>query len=283
MFTIIGFSIRMLLGLLFNKWNMDDHHNDVHEQNHPHEHENNSNNHGNMGNDLKEHFDGAMGTFKEMQHPGKFDLKKEFMNAIEILKLNEKKMEEVANNKSATVPALIFIAVGIIAMNLGMYFMWPGWLRPEMSYLLISVVYNLVGAIVGIFAIDFVANQFFKGKGNFGQLLRVMGYTYISMIPYILVAVVPTLTSIIGIVVGIWMLVVFFRMMGVIKKLSALNTLFTILIVGIALGIVMTIIARVFGLGYGFGLGSAGYGYGGYEPEIDSISDAMDALKNLGY
>lgn len=262
----------------------DQHHNNAHEQNHSHEHENNSNNQSNMKDDFKEHLDGAMGTFKEMKNPGKFCIKTEFMNAIEILKLNEKKMQEVATSKTAAIAALLFILAGIVAMSLGQYFMFS-WLRPSVGYLLLSMAYNLVGVIVGIFAINFVANQFFKGKGNFGQLFKVMGYAYIAVIPFVLVAVSPVLMSILSLVVGIWMIVVSFKTMAVIKKTNVLNTIFTFLIVGVAFAIISTVIVRVFGLGYGFGVGSyGGYGgYGGYDTEIDSVSDALDALRDLGY
>lgn len=261
---------------------MDDQlHNNMHEQNETHRdsshNEQKSTNQHGMKNDFKEHLDGAMGTFKEIKNPGKFDVKKEFMNAIEILKLNEKKMQEIATRKTTATSALLFILVGIVAMTIGQYFMFGSWYRPSMGSVIISMVIQLVGVIVGIFAIDFVATQFFKGKGNFGQLFRVFGYSYILMIPYILLPLAPGLMSVISLVAGIWMLVVMFKAMGVIKKLNAMHTIFTLLIVGVAFAIVMSIMMSVFGIGYGLGVG----GYGGYGAEIDSVSDALDAWRDL--
>ncbi|MBU1446316.1 YIP1 family protein [Patescibacteria group bacterium] len=249
-----------------------------HEQNHAHENENNSNNNASMKNDFKEHLDGAMGTFNEIKNPGKFCVKTEFMNAIEILKLNEKKMQEIATRKTTATAALLFILIGVVAMGLGTQFMLPGWLRPSMGYMLISMLFNLVMVIVGIFALDFVANQFFKGKGDFGQLFRVFGYSYILMIPYILLPVAPGLYSIIGAVAGIWMLVVMFKTMGLIKKLNVVHTIFSLLIVGVALGIVMTIFMNVFGIGYGFGIGG-----GSAVAEINDWTDALNALGDINY
>ena len=67
-----------------------------------------------MQDELKEHFDGAMSTLKEIKDPGKFDFKKEFMNAIEILKLNEKKMTEIATRKTTATAAFLFALLGIM-------------------------------------------------------------------------------------------------------------------------------------------------------------------------
>jgi hypothetical protein len=224
----------------------------------------------NMQGEFKEHLDGAMDTLKEIKNPGKFDFKKEFMNAIEILKLNEKTMHEISTRKTTATAAFLFILMGVVATSLGTYFMFPSAWRPSVTYLLISMVVSLVAAFVAIFAIDFVASKFFKGKGNFGQLFRVMGYAYVVMIPYILIAVAPGLMSIIGLVAGVWMIVVTFKAIAVVKKLNPTHIIFTLLIVGVALFVIYSV------LGY-FGIG--GYGYGvSAGSEINSLNEALEAL-----
>jgi len=220
--------------------------------------------------EFKKHLDGAASTFKDIQNPGKFDFKAEFMNAIEILKLNEKKITEVATRKTTATAALLFILIGMVSVSLGMYLMVPSVWRPSLMYLLFSMVYSLVAMILVIFATDFVGSQLFKGKGDFGQLFRVFGYSYILMIPYILLAVMPGLASIISLAVGVWMLVVSYKLVMIIKKLNPTHTVFTLLIVVVGLGVISAILAQL-GIGFGFGYGS----------EINNLNDALDALSRF--
>ncbi|MBA4336641.1 hypothetical protein C0416_02600 [bacterium] len=226
---------------------------------------------GDMQKEFKKHLDGAASTFNDIKNPGKFDFKAEFMNAIEILKLNEKKMTEVATRKTTATAALLFILIGMVAVSLGMYLMIPSVWRPSLMYLVFSMVYSLVAMLLVIFATDFVGSQLFKGKGDFGQLFRVFGYSYILMIPYILLAVAPGLASIISLAAGVWMLVVSYKIIMVIKKLNPTHTIFTILIVAVGLGVISAILAQ-FGVGFGFG---------GYGAEINNLNDALDALSRI--
>lgn len=223
-----------------------------------------------MQDEFKKHLGGAADTFKEIKNPGKFDFKTEFMNAIEILKLNEKKITEISTRKTTATAAFLFVLMGVVAMGLGTYLMFPAAWRPSVGYLFISMLISLVAFFVAVFAIDFVGSQFFKGKGDFGQLFRVMGYSYILMVPYILLAVAPGLMSIITLVTGVWLLVVGYKAISVVKKLNPTHTIFTILIVGVALAIIYSL------LGY-FGIG-LGYGYGS---EITNLNDALEVLSRF--
>jgi hypothetical protein len=234
--------------------------------------ENNKHDDGGMQKEFKKHLEGATSTFKDIQNPGKFDFKTEFMNAVEILKLNEKKITEVATRKTTATAAFLFILMGMVAMSLGMYLMFPSAWRPSVMYLLFSMVYYLVAMFLLIFATDFVGSQFFKGKGDFGQLFRAFGYSYILMVPYILLAVAPTLTSIISLVTGVWMLVVSYKIITVIKKLNPTHTIFTILIVAVGLGVISAILAQ-FGIGFGYGAVSGS--------EVNSLNEALDALSRF--
>ncbi|MCD6109929.1 YIP1 family protein [bacterium] len=231
-------------------------------EHHKHDHD--------MQDEFKKHLDGAGETFKEIGHPGKFDLKKEFMNSIEILKLNEKKIHDISIRKTTASAAFLFIAAGVVSMSLGTYFMFPAGWRMSVGYLLVSMIVSLITAFVAIFAIDFVGSQFFKGKGSFGELFRVMGYAYVLMIPFILIAVAPGLYSLLGLVLGVWMIVVTYKIISVIKKLNPTNTILTIIIVGIVLAI-------IFGILQYFGIG-AGYAQ---SPEINNLNDALKALSKF--
>jgi hypothetical protein len=224
-----------------------------------------------MQKEFKKHLGEAASTFKEIKHPGKFDFKKEFMNAIEILKLNEKTMHDIALRKTTATAAFLFILMGTVSMGLGMYFMLGSMWRPPVSHLLFSFVYYLVAMFLWIFVTDFVASQFFKGKGTFGQLFRVIGYSYVIMIPYLLLAVAPGLLELVSFITGIWLLVVTYKIISVIKKLNPTHTIFTIIIVAVAFVILSALLMQL-------GIGTVGYGYGA---EINSLNEAMEALSQL--
>ena len=231
-------------------------------EHHKHEHD--------MQDEFKKHLEGASETFKEIGHPGRFDFKKEFMNAIEILKLNEKKMSDISTRKTTATAAFLFILMGVVSMSLGSYFMLSVVWRPSIGFLLVNMVVSLVTAFVAIFAIDFVASQFFKGKGNFGQLFRVMGYMYALMIPFILLAVAPGLYGLLGLVLGVWMIVVTYKIIAVVKKLNPTHIVFTLIIVIVGLSILFAIL-QYFGIGVGYVS----------SPEINNLNDAIEALSRF--
>lgn len=195
--------------------------------------------------EAKKHLNDAVDTFKEIQHPGKFDLGKEFKNAIEVIKLNSKKMHEISTRKTTATAAFLFILIGALAMSLGTYLSIPGLYRPSVIYLLISLAFNVALPIVTIFVMDFVASKFFKGKGNFSQLFRVLGYGYILMIVGLIPAILP--------LASLWYLVVTYKALETVKKVNPTHNVFTIIISALAVGLVTTILASVFSFGlWGF-------------------------------
>jgi len=186
--------------------------------------------------EFKSHLSGAAETLKDLKGGGKFDIGKEFMNAIEVLKLNVKKMEEIANNKAAALPALLFILLGALAFHVGVYFfianMFKGLgglaglagvsLTPPILDLFISFLLLAFITIVEIFVLDFVGNTAFKGQGKFGQLFRVLGYANLAMVVSVFMQI--------GFIGGIWLLVVTYVALNKIKKLDSTNTVLTMII-----------------------------------------------------
>ncbi|MBN1494527.1 YIP1 family protein [Candidatus Peregrinibacteria bacterium] len=202
--------------------------------------------------ELKTHLSGAAETFKDLKSSGKFNFGKEFMNAIEILKLNGKKMEEVAGNKSAALPALLFILIGALAFHIGIYFFFANMMRGlgglvgmsgfsvaiPIFDLLISFVLLSVMTIVGIFIYDFVGSTFFKGHGKFGELFRVLGYANLVMIVSIFMQI--------GFIGGIWLLVVSYIALTKIKKLNTTNTVLTMIISLVAVAVLSYLVNLLF-------------------------------------
>lgn len=222
---------------------------------HQHEHHHESQHSPDIQKELKTQLSGAAETFKDLKSGGKFDIAKEFMNAIEILKLNGKKMEEVANAKAAALPALIFIALGALAFHVGVYFyianMFKGLaglaglagmsdvsFAPPILDLVISFVLLVVVTVAQIFVMDFVANTFFKGQGKFGQLFRVLGYANLVMI--------VSLFMQLGIIGGIWLLIVSYVALTKIKKLDATNTVLTLIITIVVVAVLSYLVNLLF-------------------------------------
>jgi hypothetical protein len=193
--------------------------------------------------DLKEHFDDVVDTFKSIKDPGKFEMGKEFMNALEVLKLNTKKMHDISQRKTTATAAFLFIVLAAIAMNLGIYlsFLRFDFIRPSFVSLLISGVIYIVLTIIMIFIYDFVGSRFFKGKGNYGELFRVLGYGNLVLVA----GIIPMLSGL----AGIWYLVVSYMALRTVKKLNPMHTIFTILITVIVGGALSVLITQL--LGYG--------------------------------
>jgi Yip1 domain len=221
----------------------DQHHNNAHEQNNSHKHESNSNNHGNMGNDFKKDFGEAMDTFKEIKHPSKLNVKDELENVLEVVKLNEKRIEKIANNKSYTTGAAVILAFAALATACGMYFAIPFY-TPPFIQLLIWIVFQFIFSIVGIFAFNLVAKLMFKGKGDFGALFRTMGYAYALMIPAILMVVSIGLGVTLYVIGGIWMLIVSYKIILKVHQLKQKETILTIVAGAIVFSIVTFFVSR---------------------------------------
>ena len=206
--------------------------------------------HGSHGPDvqkeLKTHISGAAETLKDIKAGGKFDLGKEFMNAFEVLKLNTKKMEEIAVNKAAALPALLFIIAGVVAFHLGFYFFMSSISRglfgvaltPGILDLIISIVLSSAVAIVQIFVLDFVGNVFFKGQGKFGELFRVLGYASVVMLLCLIFQL--------GVIGGLWFLIAAYFALNKIKKLNPTNTVITLVIALVVTALVTYLLNLLF-------------------------------------
>jgi hypothetical protein len=202
--------------------------------------------------EFKKHLDDAVDTFKEMKDPGKFNFGNEIKNAIEIIKLNTKAIHSVATRKTTATAAVLFIVLATVAMNVGLYlqFMRFDFIRPSILSLVINGLIYIAFTFVVIFIYDIVASQFFKGKGKFGELFRVLGYGNFIMI----LGVVPML----GGLAGIWYLVITYKALTEVKKLNPTNSVLTILIAIVIAGILSALLSSLIGYGP---LGLLGYDF----------------------
>ena len=140
------------------------------------------------------------------------DLIKSIKQSIEIIRLHNSVIENVAKHKSATnAGILILILGGIIAGLMGN--------ESVLLMIFLTPIITLIFSFIGVGVLHGLA-KLFKGKATFMELYRVL--THASIINWLVVfSNIPILNMIIPIATGVWGLVVNFT---AIKKLYKLST-----------------------------------------------------------
>ncbi len=175
-----------------------------------------------------------------------------FKQLVEVLKLNKKAIESVASNVKGGAAAAIFLVAGAIAAPLGSLLFGYKFMnvvyRPDIVTVLIQAALAVVMTVAVLFITTMVANKLFKGKGSFADYFRVMGLVYgLNVVAFLGVAV-PSLTSLVSLIIGIWILVVTFYAIQTIFKLDNTNAILTIIVTVVATIVLGAVIAS---LGYG--------------------------------
>ena len=188
----------------------------------------------------------------------KLDFAGAFGKLVEICKLNKKVIDEVANDEKYNSISLVFLAIGAAAGPL--FFLifgisLPGGyvLRPDTLRGILNVVLSPAISVVGLYALAYVAINLFKGQGTFAKALRVLGLTSGVSAILALGYIVPSLMSILGLVVGIWMLVVGYVSLKEVFKMDDTNTVLSLIVTVVVLGVLMAILGSL-GIGRGFGM-----------------------------
>jgi hypothetical protein len=204
--------------------------------------------------EIKHHLGDAVKTFEDIGHPGKLNLSTEFKNAVEVIKLNAAKIRSVSVSKTSSLGAIIFILITLIITNFGNYFVYFrfGMHSTGISDLLITSVISLISIIFSIFAYDFIGSYFFHGKKSFRELFRVLGYGYLVMV----ISIIPVLT----VIASIWYIIITYKILVEVKKLTSTNSILTILLSIVAVSIIYFVISLIIGgptLQY-YGMSAAG-------------------------
>ena len=206
--------------------------------------------HNDLGHDLKEGlkegFSDAKEAFNEVKFNKNTNWKSEFMDAIEVIKLNKTKMKQISERKSSTTTALIFAILGSAAIPLGIYIMLFRTPFFSVADLLIAIVYYFVSFLLSVFILDIIAKKLFHGKGDFRKLFKVLGFGYLIMVPGIIVYLLGLASGLVSIL-GIWYLVIMFKALQVLYKLSNKNTVVALIISIVVLGILGSILISIFG------------------------------------
>jgi len=178
--------------------------------------------------------------------PKTFDAwKKEVLNVVEMVKLNVSAISAVAADEKATGTAVVFMFVAALASALNpvifpVEFMGIVY-RPDAGTVVATWLGGAVGFLLGAVVLNFVAQKLFKGKAKFKEFLRVSGYAALlgvaSIVPFV------------GIIAGLWGLVVLFKNLKTVHKLSDGGAVGTIVVSFIALIVVYSIWAMSVGAG----------------------------------
>jgi hypothetical protein len=170
---------------------------------------------------------------------------------IGVITLKAPVYREIADDTTATTEAGIIVVVvslivGIIGAFVGVGV--PGvTTNPEVSTVSIAIVAAITGLIasvlgwlVGGWVTAFVARQFFQGKTDTGEMLRVFGYTRI----FSLFGIVPIIGGIIGAILGIIGNIIGIREAA---EFDTTKAILTAIIAGIIVFFLVVIVAGIIG------------------------------------
>lgn len=179
--------------------------------------------------------------------------KDEIMDAIEIFKMNKAKIHDISMREKATSVGIVFIAVPQILAAIMSTIVLSNLIGFNVQYLIGSLIVGVVAPFLFIYAVHFVANKFFQGKGELMPYFRVVSYinvvTVLTPVILLLSLVVPALGALAGLValvVGIWALVISYKLLMEMYKTNSTNTILTLIIAAVAVGIVTSIVNSLF-------------------------------------
>lgn len=182
----------------------------------------------------------------------------EIKTAIQVALFKEKDMHHVAGDKGKTKYAYYFIVISALLSFLGQQ-MFMSWFKPTIASGLLMAAVQVVMTIVGIYVISFIATKIFSGKGKHDAFFRVTCYAMI--VSWL------TLIPMLGIIGGIWGLILLFVILKSVHKLSTGGAIGTMIVGIVVMGLISMVISPLYGGGYAM----RGYGqFGGNTFKFDS-------------
>lgn len=158
------------------------------------------------------------------------DIKKELQDAWGVATLQDKTIQAVAKDKNKTKFAFGIIIVSALLVLVGGQ-IFPFFFKPTLSYGISTAIFQIIGSIISIYVISFIAKVLFKGSAEHNEFFRVMGYgmivAWIGLIPQL---------SVIG---SIWTFVIFCVILKRLHKLTTGKIIGTILIGLFIIGAIM--------------------------------------------
>lgn len=181
------------------------------------------------------------------------DFTKMYKDLLEILKLNSTAIVDISNNEKGAVNALIGLLLGAIGTYLGSlifgFNFFGAVVRPSVVDVLMRSLVSVLVSAVFIFIMTFVSVNFFKGVGSVKRLFNVVGLSMGINFVFFITPLLGSLGALLGLVVGVWLIVVNFYAVKHIFKLDTNSTIFVLIISYVLLFIVGSIVGLL-GVGY---------------------------------
>ena len=175
-------------------------------------------------------------------HPFIMNIQTLFKDAVDVLQLKDVSIHSVAHDKSKMQNALLGLGIGAVASSLG-FLLFPVHMgiityRPDLVSVLLTAVGSGLTLLLSLSVLGFLAEKLFQSKLDTLGFVRVLATASLVNV----LSVIPSL----GIVAGIWMLVVTVKVLTTESKLQPLQ-------IGILLLLTLLVFAVLgfFGLGYG--------------------------------
>lgn len=178
-----------------------------------------------------------------------FPLVSAVKDGISLLKLDKTKIQQVADNKSATLWGIVILVVPFVVNFLLSMIQTTMFWSIQFRILLIPTL----TLIAGIFVMSLVAQIAFHAKGDHMAFFRVLAHASVAMwasvIPFVLSLVgvvdVYSIFNMINLAAGVWMLVVTYFLLQSYYKLNQQNTVVTLVIGIVAVFIIQSLLGRI--------------------------------------
>lgn len=149
------------------------------------------------------------------------DYKKELMEAKDIVLFKESAMHAVAAEKGKTTFGYYIIIAGALLGIIGQQ-IFPAFFRPGLIFSLVMGIMQVVMAVVGIYALSYIAKKFFNGHAIHDHFFRVCSYGMIVM----WLSIIPQLS----IISSLWGLALLFVILKSVHKLTTGGAVGTLVI-----------------------------------------------------
>jgi hypothetical protein len=156
--------------------------------------------------------------------------------------------EEVEHDTSYSQDALYVVVIAAIAAAIGSFL--SGLIARSFVYAFVMLIYTAVITVaiyyLWVFLVQWIGTSFFKGKGDFGEVQRALGFAYAPHVLRIL-GFIPILGGLIGFVAWIWSVATGFVAIRQSMDLDNTNAALTVIISAVAVFIVQLIIGAILG------------------------------------
>jgi len=177
-------------------------------------------------------------------------------NMISAAKLDVNFFKAVEHDESKNQEALMVVIIAAIASALGNGFggLFTGGIIGGLAGAIFGLLMVIIGYYLWSYLAHFIATKFFGGKGDVGEVLRTLGYSFSPQVLAIL-AFIPCLGWAIAMLAILWSMVA-----GIVAIREAMDfdtgkAILTVVIAGVIMMVIVAVLAAVFGIG-GLGAGA---------------------------